>query len=786
MQASIGKLPPNRTTILISLILLLGTAVLFWPVGKFEFVGYDDPFYITQNQHVLTGLKAENVAWAFGQVASEATYWHPISWMSHMLDCQLFGLNSGAHHYVNVFFHALNVLLLFLVLKKFTGSTWRSAAVAALFAVHPLQVETVAWVTERKNLLSTLFLFLTLLAYHRFVKKHDDATTSPAENGGIQSTFARMCTAEYLWVVVFFALGLMSKPMLVTVPCVLLLLDFWPLKRIAAAKCQASPDVKAHSFASLLIEKAPLFVFSAISSVITILAHQKLQIVVASQQVPFLIRLANAGLSYIRYIEKTLWPTDLMAIHPYPSVCPVIPSIVAALALLTITIVALVIRRNHPVFLVAWLWFLGTLVPVIGLLQVGGQAMADRFVYVPIIGLFVVVVWAVGELLSRVKPRQIIAGIALPVVVAGLSVASRQQMPYWHDSVALFQRAISITPENAIAHYNLGLSYLASVGKTEKAKEHFREALRISPNYVDARNNLAGALFAEEKYIEAAAEYSKILETDRDNALALFNLGIVFERGNQTLTAIDQFKRLTKAHPHHIEGWLKQISLYERDGRARDAADTLKAMLNANANSAEAHLAVGNYYMSQQKVADAANEFVTAVTLNPNDSNAHYAAANALGMTGRTSEALAHLKEAIRLNPDFTEAYFTLGMATAGQGKIEEALDHYRSAIKANKKFVPALVSLSWILASHQSDKIRNGSEALQLATRAVELTDGKDAIALDTLAAAYAEVGKFPKAVETAEKALTLLQNNAPPQQLDQMRGRLELYKKQQSYHGA
>ncbi len=765
MITPVGKVPPNRI-VFICAVLMLGTIALFWPVKGYEFIGYDDPAYITQNPHVQAGLTKDSLAWAFGNVASEATYWHPLSWMSHMLDCQLFGLNAGAHHLVSVGFHALNAILLFLVLRTFTGSLWRSAAVAALFAWHPLQVESVTWVTERKNLLSTAFLLLTLLAYHRFTRK---ATEYPNPLSGLKTT-------SYWTVALLFAFGLMSKPMVVTLPCVLLLLDVWPLRRI---NLQSPQRVGTAGF--LFAEKLPLFILSGISSWITIRAHQHLDIVVTGSQVPWGIRIANATLSYVKYLEKVIWPADMAIIYPYPSIWPVSQFVITSLILLTLTALFLFLRKSRPHFLFGWLWFLGTMVPVIGIIQVGSQPMADRFMYVPVIGVFFLIVWGLAEAMQKLRPIKFIA-MAVALLVAGSCFAvSRYQLQFWHDSITVFERAIAVTSRNSISHYNLGLAY-SMKGDLGKAKSHYAKAVEISPTYIDANNNLAASYLAEGQTDRAIAEYQKLMQLAPNHPLANYNLGLAYQKKQQFVEAAFSFQKVVKAEPGNLEAYQNYINSLGRSGNVQEATRQLTEMLQKNPNSAQAHLAVGNILMEQNQLPDAIRILEKAIQLNPKQPEAHYQLGAAKAMSARFQDAIPHFAEAARLKPDFIEAHFSMGMAYSQAGKTEEAVGKFRETLLAKHDFLPALMQLGLIWSGSEKPEFRNGPEALKVATSAAHLTQNRDPAVLEVLAAAYAQTEKWADAIETSRKALLLAQASGDKALAGQIEAKLQSYEKAQS----
>ena len=646
----------------IVLALVLLTLGVFWRVALYDFVNYDDPDYVTGNLRVQDGLTVEGVAWAFGQLHGTATYWHPLTWLSHMLDCQLFGLNPAGHHLVSLLFHLANSVLLFLVLQRMTGAFWRSALLAALFALHPLQVETVAWVAERKNVLSTCLWILTLGAYTIYVEK-------PGRG-------------RYVLVVVLaFALGLMAKPMLVTLPCALLLLDFWPLRRTPFRPAPgAEPATVRRRFAPastarLIGEKLPLLAMAAAMGAVTILAHRGLGMTGYGYGVSPILRLENALVSYVRYLGKTLWPTDLSVLYIHPGKWP--GWMVGASLLLLAVVTGLALRqwRRAPYLAVGWLWFLGTLVPVIGLIQVGVQAMANRFAYVPVIGLFIMIVWGLTELCLRwkISPAEK-ASIAVGVL-GGCVLLSSHHLRHWRNSQTLFEYAVQVAPDNFVAHHNLAVALVAK-GKLDRALEHAREAVRLRPTYTEARCQVGSILLAQQKPADAIPHLREAIRLKPDWALP-------------------------------------------RAGLARALAQ-------------------------QGQIDEAIAEQAAAVDLQPREAVARAELAALLHGRHRTAEAIAQYRESLRLLPDLPEA----------------------------------LNDLAWILATHPQPEFRDGAEAVRLAEHACQLTENKRALLVGTLAAAYAETGRFDDAVKAAERARDTAQAAGEQPIADTNRKLLELYR--------
>ena len=560
----------------ISLFLLVAVLAVFWPLQDHGFVNFDDSTYICNNSQVRNGLTWHGLVWAV--TTTHANFWHPLTWLSHMLDCELYGLNPAGHHLTNLLVHMANALLLFLVFHRMTHAVWKSAFVAALFALHPLHVESVAWASERKDVLSTLFWILTMGAYASYVE-------APGAK-------------RYLLVLVCFVLGLMAKPMLVTLPFVLLLLDYWPLGRwpfkpLAHAHPPQVEDLnhandQGKRVTHLLVEKGPLLVFAVGFSIVAFLAQEHGGATKSFASFPMEVRVANALLSYVGYMGKMLWPKNLAVFYPHPgSTVTLWQSVPAGLLLAALSVLTIRLAKGQPYLAVGWLWYLGTLLPVIGLVQVGDHAMADRYTYVPLIGLFIVMAWGLPDILARWPYRRAALATLIAGLVAALMICSRLQVRYWQDSITLFQHALCVAPDNPPAHTNLGVAF-AGQGEVEKAIWHYAEALRIEPNYLEARINLGGALAGQGKLEEAIAHYLEALRIKPDFADAHYNLG----------NALSRRGRLADAIAHYSE----------------------------------------------------------AVRIKPDDAEAHNNLGIALASRERTADAVVHFHEALRIRPDFAEA----------------------------------------------------------------------------------------------------------------------------------
>lgn len=491
-------------------MLIVVTFAIFWQVQSFEFTNYDDDRYVSENYHILTGLKWDNIIWVFTSEHSES--WHPLTGLSHMLDCQLFGLDAGRHHLVNLLFHTANALLLFTVFRKMTGALWQSAFVATLFAVHPLHVESVAWVSERKDVLSTFFWFLTMAAYFHYVKNPK--------------------TSRYILTLVLFALGLMAKPMPVTLPFVLLLLDYWPFERF-----------ERKNWHHLILEKIPFFILSTISSVITFLVQKNAGTVGGIELFPLTSRVANAIISYAKYIEKMICPIDLAAYYPYNDKFPVPMVFTVAVILITITFIVIRLGKKYKYLPIGWFWYLGTLVPVIGLVQVGDQAMADRYTYIPLTGLFIIITWVASDTLTKWKCRKIILSLFSLVIIPILSVCTWFQVGYWRDSESLYEHALQMTSENYRIYYNLGLA-LTKKQKFDKATVMFQRAIQLKPDSYQGYSNLGVVYTQLGRWTEAIEVFKQAIKLKPDYAKGHYNLGLAYLSVDDKDSALEEYKIL--------------------------------------------------------------------------------------------------------------------------------------------------------------------------------------------------------------------------------------------------
>jgi protein O-mannosyl-transferase len=583
---------PNHQSALslIAPLLFFGTLVLYYPALQNGFVNYDDPAYVTSNFHIQQGLTHRSLAWAFTSTA-EAN-WHPLTWLSHMLDVQLFGMGPAGHHAQSVLWHAVNVVLLFFLLAKATGFVGRSAVVAALFAVHPLNVESVAWVSERKTVLCTFFLLLALAAYGWYVK--------------------RPRASRYLLVALLFALGLMAKPMLITLPFLLLLVDFWPLERFPQTQ-----------LSKLVLEKIPLLALSAGSAAITLYAQRAGGAVGSTQLLPLAMRMKNAIYSYFIYLDKALWPSRLAVFYPHPEGSLALWKVVGAAVVLIVITIVFQHFRERRYLLMSWLWFLITLAPVIGIVQVGRQAWADRYAYIPLWGLFVIAVWLLAEIATRISLRRTAQVVIALAVLLGYSVVTRCQIEYWHDSYSLFTHAIQVTGANPIAEGNLG-SALMEMQRPDLAAPHLERAIQLMPTFAAAHYNLGTLLQRQNELNPALQEYQlalKYASDVREAAQTRNNLGVLFNQLGRKDEAMAEFTLAIALNPDEQNSFIGR-GLIEHDEGKLDAALQDFARAAQIAPSPLAFYWEGRLLEDKGQMTAAAEAYRSALEVSPDLSDA--------------------------------------------------------------------------------------------------------------------------------------------------------------------
>jgi protein O-mannosyl-transferase len=644
----------------ISLFLLVAPAITYLQTLDHGFLHFDDNEYLTNNQYVKSGLTGESIAWAFTE--SHSSNWHPVTWMSHMLDFELYELNAPGHHLTSLLFHIANTLILFWVLLKMTGAVWRSGMVAALFALHPLNVESVVWIAERKNVLSTFFWFLTFWAYARYVEKPT--------------------VKKYGLVALFLALGLMSKPMLVTLPFVLLLLDFWPLKRWGDTTTPKQPDIKMETISKLVSEKMPLFLLVAGSIIITYIAQKAGGAVRSVESFPLQERFMNAFVSYLSYLQKMLWPSELSIFYPHPgSTLPIWKALLCAGALIGISFMVVKQLRKAPYLAVGWFWYLGTLVPVIGIVQVGEQAMADRYMYVPLIGIFIAMVWGLSDWAKNGKQKllPISVGIIIPLLMA----LTWNQVSHWKNNISLFEHAIAVTnnkyPGIASTHAYLGNAYHRE-GKLSLAISQFKKSLELKPEHLYSYNNLSAAL-AEQGNLEEALLYAQNLVTLKSNYKpGVITLAYILEQLGRLDEAQSTYRKALELDSNSYENHLNLANVLYKTGNLAEAISFYKNAIDRNPRLVEAHYNLGNAFGQQGNLENAKDAFEKAIRLDDKLPLPHYGLGIVYQQTNQYSRAIKAFEQALILNPQLTQAHHSLAKIYNELGEEQKALLHIRLA----------------------------------------------------------------------------------------------------------
>ena len=653
---------------------------------RHEFVNFDDAIYVADNAELLRPLTWKGVGWEFTH-AVNANY-HPLTMLSYMLDYKLYGLNAGGYHLTNIQFHIAAVIALFLVLESMTGMLLRSAFVAALFAIHPLHVESVAWVSERKDVLSSFFFMLTLGAYAWYCRRP-----------GI---------ARYTAVFLLSALGLMCKPMLVTIPGVLLLLDYWPLDR-------SKLGIKR-----LLLEKAPLIALSVACCVVAVLTQRAAE---AIKEYPLPLRISNALVSFVTYIVQTIWPVGMAAYYPYrKDGIPFMETAIAFCVLAAISATAFALRRRKPYVLAGWLWYVGMLVPVIGIIQVGRQARADRYMYLPQIGLFIAATWAAGDVSSAWRHRRLTLGFSACAVTIALALVAHLQASYWHDSKALWSHAIAAAPSDWIAHRNYALLLLRG-GEIDAALREFRKTLPMEDDRAEGLDDIGNALFQKGEIGAAIEQYKEALKISPDHAKSHDSLGEALLRMGKAGEAIPEFTRALELDPPNAQTEVDLGVAFYATGRLDAAVDHLQKAVNLKPNLVEGHLNLGAVWHARGEFKKAITEYELALGFQPSDAQVHY----------------------------------NLGNALLEEGKPEQAASHLEKALESQPAFAPAMNRLAWVLATSTNPGLRDPRRAVDLALRANEISNGGNPDFLRTLAEAYAADGQFPAAIAAGRRALKL-----------------------------
>jgi tetratricopeptide (TPR) repeat protein len=663
----------TRTVFLVSAALVAAGAFVYAPVRHHEFVNFDDPQYVSENPHVASGLNGPALSWAL--TTGDASNWHPLTWLSHQLDVELFGLDPGRHHLTSVAIHLVNTLLLFGLLHGMTGALFRSAFVAALFAVHPLHVQSVAWIAERKDVLSALLFLLTLRAYLAYVR--------------------RPGRSRYAAVVVLFALGLTAKPMLVTLPFVLLLLDFWPLGRVESSS----------TWRRLIVEKLPLVGLAAASSLVTVAVQRRA--VQSLDLLPLSRRFATAALAYAWYAAKVAWPTRLAVLYPYPEAVLAWQVLGAAAVLGAVSLLALRASPRHSYLTVGWFWYIGTLLPVLGLVQVGSQPWADRYTYIPAIGLFIVVAWGAADLAAGWRHRDLLLAAAASIVLFGCVLVARRQVGYWRNSVVLWERALDVTAGNYRAEHNLA-DALARQRRIEEAVTHYAAALLIKPDFAEAHNNLGLALAEQGKVSEAMTHYADALRALPDYQEAHNNLAVALARAGRNAEALRHFTEAVRIDPSVAVAHNNLGVALAREGRFEEAVPEFAEALHlkpgypeARTNLAAAHNGLGHAADEQGKAAEAIGHYLEALRLQPDLADAHASLAHTLAGQGKVDDAIRESLEAVRLRPDEAELHYDAAVLLVRAGRNAEAVPHLQTVLALDPTHAGARRALDGLTARH-------------------------------------------------------------------------------------
>jgi tetratricopeptide (TPR) repeat protein len=736
----------RRWRIWICLMLAMVTTAVYLPVRHYQFVNYDDDVYVTLNPHIHHGLTRKAVEWSFAAgllySSPNADYWRPLSYLSHALDIELFGFQPAGHHLMSVALHVAATVSLFWVLQLMTGALWRSAFVAALFALHPLHVESAAWVAERKDVLSGLFFILTLGAYTRYSRK-------PSVSG-------------YLLVLGLFVLGLMSKPIVVTLPLVLLLLDYWPLRRCAGpakAEDYYRSDLRSQfpiqTVLRLVLEKLPFFVLAAGLSLFTFHSQKAVGAVSHLDQVSLSARIENALVSYGAYLLNLFWPADLAVLYPYHLVLPAWQVWGSLVLLGGITVLVLAGARRCPWLPVGWCWYLGMLLPVIGIIQVGSQARADRYTYLSSIGLFLMVVWTVGELCPSWRHRKGLLGVLMGLVVAIMTVCTSVQISYWRNSESLWMHALACTSDNAIAHDNFG-SALFQKGRVDEAIAQYQTALQIEPYNAAAHNNLGNALLKKGRVDEAIAHYQTTLQIKPDNAEAWYNLGNALLKKGRVDEAIAPYQAALQIKPDNAEAWYNLGNALIQKGGVDEAIVYFQKALEIKPEYAEAHNNLGSALLQKGDANEAIAHFQIALEIKPDYVEAHIGLGNALFQKGNGDEAIAHFQKALAIKPDNAEACTSLGNALLQKGNVDEAIARFQKALAIKPDDAEARTGLGNAL--YQKGKM---DEAITQYQKALRIKPDNEE-AHNNLGSVLLQEGRVDEAIVHYQQALQINTNNA------------------------
>ncbi|MGB9498841.1 MAG: tetratricopeptide repeat protein [Dissulfuribacterales bacterium] len=682
----------KHTNFLICLTLVFITLSAYWPVKNFPFIKFDDGIYVTKNHHVQQGLTLENIILAFTPASSiheEKTYWHPVTWLSHMTDCQLFGLDAGYHHLTSLFIHILSVIILFLFLARMTGTVWESAFAAALFAIHPINVDSVAWIAERKNILSTFFWILTMLAYVFYAK--------------------RPSISRYTLMLLSFTLGLLSKPMLVTLPFALLLLDFWPLCRIRWGQEKAivannTLSFSHNSLSRLIIEKLPLLALSGAVIWLSMISLRSQAQILDAAITPMPLRIGNAIVSYSVYIGKLFWPSHLAIFYPYPTSIPLWKVLCSTAGLISITFFVLKKAKKSPYLVVGWFWFTGTLVPVSGIIQGGlWPALADRWAYVPMIGMFIVISWGVPEIISRMKIRKRIPALCIVAVIIIFIILTRIQLGYWQNTRTLFKHDLDVTKNNYFALSIMG-NYLARDGEKKEAEKYFKKAIDTNPQYGKAFYNMGLLLADEERHTEALKYYFNALMLSPGDADFMRDIARSLLQTGKTDEAISYCKKSLGIKPDSAETHNNLGAALFYKGRIAEAIKEYEKAIQLKPDYADAYYNLGNAFERQRNTDKAIAFYLKALKADRNCAKADKSIGDIMFMQKKNKLAFYHYSKALQSDPDDAKTHYNIGVVLYQQGHFKEALGHFKKAVEINPDYKKAETALALTAEAMQKE----------------------------------------------------------------------------------
>ncbi len=744
-------------TLAICLGLVLITWIIFGRTIGFDFVNYDDSFYVYQNPSINNGLTWEGLKRAFTHPL--VGNWHPLTSISLMLDAQIFGLHPGGYHFVNVLLHTVGVLLLFFALRQMTGATWRSAFVAALFAIHPLRAESVVWISERKDVLSGVFFFLALLAYVRYARK-------PPAPGA------------YLVLMVCFALGLMAKAMLVTLPFLLLLLDYWPLRRFAMVS-ETTTDEGAFPPASvkwLILEKLPLLALVVADSIATILSQERA--LVPASNWPLSWRLENAVVTIWIYLREMIWPVHLAVFYPHPKgTTPLWVVLLALVGFLAVSAGVFLWRRKYPYLFTGWFWYVGMLVPVIGLIQVGLQAHADRYTYLPQIGIYLLVAWGAADFSAARRSRRLILGGLAVALLATLMAVAWRQTGYWSNPVRFWAHTLAVTKNNDVAQRGIGTALL-KIGRIEEAIAHDRAALRINPHDANGLTNLANALFQNREWPEAIEHFREVVQLRPNDSEVRRNLGKALIKNGATEEGAAEFRAALRIRPNDSDAAYSLGNALLEEGRLDEAISYFRKAIASDPKNLEAHYNLGIALSRQGEFERAIDEFESTIRLRPQHAAAHNNLALALLKKGEVKRAIEEERKAVAIEPNNAELRNNLAVGLLRDGQLAAAVAAWQETVRLHPERTSVAVTLAWILSTAPEPSIRDGARALDLAQRAAQVSGGRNLMIIRVLAAAYAENGRYPEAIRAAQEAEQRAEASGQSAIASLLQGDLDLYR--------